>query len=222
MDIIKFWFKVDIKGEDECWDWKGYIRNDSGYGVFRIKGRRRYSHRLSYQLSHNIVLKRTDVIRHFCDNPACCNPKHLILGTHADNVKDRVDRNRSACGENNGRSKLSDKDALKIRELFKNHGLSKAELVRMFNVDPTAIVQVLRGKRKSLGSIENLLKDGNKNIKKSCGENRYLSKLKNNDILAIRILSKKGEKHSSIAKKYNVNPSVISEILSGRAWKHIK
>ena len=40
---------------------------------------------------------------HSCDNPICCNPKHLSKGTHKDNSDDKVRKNRHAFGEKNGR-----------------------------------------------------------------------------------------------------------------------
>lgn len=79
------------------------------------------------------------VLRHTCDNPACVNLNHLIIGTHADNVADRVKRGRSAKGERNGRSKLTKESVIAIRQ---DTTRSKAELARRFNVDPKVIYNV--------------------------------------------------------------------------------
>ncbi|MDE2105826.1 MAG: HNH endonuclease [Patescibacteria group bacterium] len=57
------------------------------------------------------------VVRHTCDNPACCNPLHLMTGTHADNVRDRVTRDRSAKGVKNGRAKLTENQVREIRAM---------------------------------------------------------------------------------------------------------
>lgn len=64
-------------------------------------------------LEHHNYLPQ--VVRHTCDNPRCINPAHLIGGTHADNVRDRVERNRSAIGSRNGRAKLTEGRVRKIR-----------------------------------------------------------------------------------------------------------
>lgn len=74
--------------------------------TLNLKGATNYAHRVSYILFVSPI-KTNDVIRHTCDNPICVNPNHLLKGTHADNVRDRVSRNRSAKDEFNGRSKLT-------------------------------------------------------------------------------------------------------------------
>ena len=78
-----------------------------------------------------------DVIRHTCDNPPCINPAHLRLGTSADNVQDRVDRKRSAKGSGNGRAKLNEEQAKRIRseEFFE----PDMALARKYGVDKKAI-----------------------------------------------------------------------------------
>ncbi|UUV46419.1 HNH endonuclease [Bacillus phage vB_BanS-Thrax3] len=82
------------------------------------------------------------VVRHKCDNPNCINPEHLELGTHADNVRDRVERDRSAKGEGNGRTKLTEEQARFIK-YDENH--NNSELSRMFNVSTKAIRLIKQG-----------------------------------------------------------------------------
>lgn len=89
--------------------WSGNL-DRHGYGY---DGRER-CHRIAWELSRRAPLKAGDVVRHSCDMPACCNPAHLLRGSQNDNVADRVGRARSARGALNGRSVLSNADALSI------------------------------------------------------------------------------------------------------------
>ena len=82
---------------------------------------------------------------HTCDNPPCCEPMHLELGTHEANVADRVQKGRSARGERHGRAKLTADDAAAIKRRRNECAESLANLAREFGVDPRAIAKVLSG-----------------------------------------------------------------------------
>ena len=92
----RFWSKVkrvDKEG-DTCWYWLGCL-NQKGYGHFTVRrGLVRRTHRISYELHHNITLKSEDLILHTCDNRRCVNPDHLYLGSALDNYNDAVSRDR--------------------------------------------------------------------------------------------------------------------------------
>lgn len=85
-----------------------YLDQD-GYGSIQYSLNRKHghyrAHRLVYEIVNNRVLLSEELILHKCDNPACCNPKHLFVGTHNDNVQDKVNKNRQAKGKKNGRYK---------------------------------------------------------------------------------------------------------------------
>ena len=113
----------------------------TGYPRINIGGRPMRLSRVVYQSE---VGKLTDgqVIRHTCDNPLCINPAHLIPGTHADNVLDRVARNRSAKGERNGRAKLTEKQ---VRDILASTNATES-LARQYNVSPKLIYLIRRRK----------------------------------------------------------------------------
>ena len=91
-----FWMLVAKRGPDECWGWYG--RSQRGYGRFRFGGLTQRTHRLAWAFAHGPVPEGMCVCHH-CDNPRCCNPKHLFIGTSADNNADKVAKGRQSRGK---------------------------------------------------------------------------------------------------------------------------
>lgn len=96
----RFWSFVDKSGgPDACWPWQG--AKLKGYGQFRRDGNRRVAHRLAYEYSNGPIVghrPHTDdelVVMHACDNPPCCNPAHLSLGTDLTNIRDMIAKGRA-------------------------------------------------------------------------------------------------------------------------------
>lgn len=87
----RFWKKVEIGNEDECWNWVGAIDTPK-YGAFKYNGKKVNSHRMAWFLTYGEFPEL--LVLHSCDNRKCCNPKHLFLGTHKDNVQDMISKNR--------------------------------------------------------------------------------------------------------------------------------
>lgn len=151
IDVSKrLWRKIARGSDDECWPWIGKC-DSLGYGRINMPGntttghRQALAHRVAYEITtgENIDGK---VIRHCCDNPPCCNPRHLVTGTQADNIEDMVSRKRSATqkGEHNGRSILSEHDVSLIKSRIIN-GDSIASIARMFSVGHSTILHIKAG-----------------------------------------------------------------------------
>lgn len=113
-DVSRFWVDVDNSGEEgECWEWMAAVTS-SGYGNFCINQSWFTAHRVSFFLSTGVQPMGLRVC-HKCDNPICCNPVHLFLGTALDNGADMVSKGRSARGERHGSAVLTVKEVKEIR-----------------------------------------------------------------------------------------------------------
>jgi hypothetical protein len=112
----RFWSKIEIKGPNDCWNWKALL-TDSGHGRFRIEDKLFQAHRVAWKLVNGSIPKGMQIL-HKCDNPSCCNPDHLYCGTHTDNMRDRNTRHPvppEFLGR--GKCKLSAIQIAEIREL---------------------------------------------------------------------------------------------------------
>jgi len=148
------WSKVDKKGEDDCWNWLGY-KNNEGYGRTWINDHGYYAHRVIFNLAfpNTITLNAPEstadsgFLLHTCDNPSCCNPKHLFVGTHADNMADKVAKGRSPdfSGDKGPRAKLTMTQAREARQLRKE-GISTKELAVRFGISLPSMKTLLAGK----------------------------------------------------------------------------
>ncbi|OEU68450.1 MAG: hypothetical protein BBJ57_02225 [Desulfobacterales bacterium PC51MH44] len=127
-----------MKSPDECWEWKGC--KSTGYGIIRYDRKGVYAHRMSWLFTHGSVPDNVCVL-HKCDNPSCCNPDHLFLGTHADNNADMRKKGRAV-----GYRKLSPSDIPEIRRCLKQ-GELQVSIGKKFDVSQQAISHILTGRR---------------------------------------------------------------------------
>lgn len=150
----RFWEKVDKSaGQDGCWLWTAAL-NNKGYGFFYPHhGEREYAHRFSYALAYGPIPEGMKVL-HRCDNPPCCNPAHLFLGTMADNTQDMMKKGRHRkmpMGKDNwrhhrpGKTKLQESDIPIIRSAYEQ-GIRIVDLARQFHVSETTISHVIKRK----------------------------------------------------------------------------
>jgi hypothetical protein len=117
---------------NDCWI--SIKRGHWNYGCIRFNSNNILAHRFSYE---HFVDKIPDgmFVCHHCDNPPCCNPLHLFLGTSLDNNRDRENKGRSntAKGSKCGASKLNENDILEIRKKCKEK-MSYKEIAKEYNI----------------------------------------------------------------------------------------
>ncbi len=151
----KMRFHQYIKKTDTCWEWlKG--RGPQGYGKFWYGNYTWGTHRVAYFLHYGVDPDQL-LVCHTCDNPACCNPDHLFLGTHLDNNRDRDAKGHTykgqthhlaimnKNGENNGRSKLTTNQVIEIRAL-REQGEKWLRLSKRFGVSRRTIKNIVSRK----------------------------------------------------------------------------
>ena len=142
--IKHFAEKVDKRGTEECWEWKGE-KSPQGYGITMAGGRLETAPRLTWQFFFGDIPKGQSVL-HRCDNPSCVNPYHLFLGTQQDNIQDSYKKGRGT------HQKLSWIEVRQIRELYPTGKFSQSVLAEMFGVTQGNISAVCR--RRSYGYID--------------------------------------------------------------------
>ena len=135
-----------------CWPW-GSHRLPTGYGVMNYQGRRTGAHVLAVMLDGRSVPAGM-LVRHTCDNPPCCNPSHLLVGTYADNARDSIERGRNSRGErhsltqrgeNNGHAKLTEDLVREIRRRVRG-GESVRGIARQLQLGEATVSHANKGR----------------------------------------------------------------------------
>lgn len=130
--VERFWAKVAISDPEDCWEWTAARRPD-GYGRFVLPGNRHgRAHIFSYELHRGAVPDGAGVL-HSCDNPPCVNPRHLSVGTQADNMGQMADRRRWP-------RKLTDDQMMEVRD---SPG-SQAAIAQRFGISQSYVSLIKR------------------------------------------------------------------------------
>lgn len=212
---------VSINADTGCWEWQKY-RNEAGYGRITYNGVKWSVHRLSYMVFVGPV--EGNLILHRCDNPCCCNPKHLYAGNHSDNHKDVIRRDRRDKTRHT-KNILDRKTAILAFKLLKTK--SNKEISDILGVGVSSICNIRQKKshqevfdslprhvRNTIVFAKNIRPDGS-------GEQNGSSVLTTEEVLKIRRLYGKGWSILGIKKKFGVSTSTIMRITSFSSWKNL-
>ena len=153
-----FWTMVTCGSASECWPWKRAVFH-MGHGAVHFEGKQDRAHRVAWRLTNGPIPDGLCVLHH-CDNPPCCNPSHLFLGTKTDNSRDRdrkgrqarglrsgryTQPHRTARGERNGRAKIKEFDVVSIRQMRKD-GATLSSIAAKFGISTSQAHRTANGK----------------------------------------------------------------------------
>lgn len=129
---------------EPCWLWKTPCTNSTGR-PYVTYGRKTYTgYAVTYSLYYLgppntiVTLPKGQVLRHTCNNQTCCNPTHLIPGTHTDNMQDMVRAQRN-------NKKLSHKEVIEIRQAIID-GTPHVEIANKYGVSRSTISAIKTGR----------------------------------------------------------------------------
>jgi len=149
---------ICVNDSTGCWEWMKGRSVTGGYGVISVSNKQEKVHRTMWNVTFGDIPKGMCVL-HRCDNPPCCNPDHLFLGTIGENNEDRdkkgrqakgdaITRNRrSFKGDQNPRAKLSYDKAEYIRSRYASGGIRLKDLANELSVTIQSVWMIVKGRR---------------------------------------------------------------------------
>jgi hypothetical protein len=214
--IERFEMQFRKAGPDDCWIWLT-SKDPDGYGRFKGEANgvmEKRAHRFSYRFFVGDI-PPDKCVCHSCDNPPCVNPAHLFLGSNADNIRDKLAKNRhiSARGVDHYKATLTEEQ---VREILKDprpytaiasdYGVRSGLISNIKNrhiwahVDPD--LPVVKGSKRGSGAGRR-------------GKSEHITP---EIVREIRSSTRSGR---ILAEKYGVSIMTISDIRRGKSWKHV-
>lgn len=206
---VRLWKNV-VKGKnpEDCWTFK-LKSNADGYPYLKKNGVATKVSRLMWEIHHGEIQDGLVVRHKKCNNPACVNIAHLLIGTQGQNVQDRVESNRSAhnLGEASGTSKLTDEKVIQIKS--NPDGLLQKQLAKKFGVSDSQISGIVKGHMWPHVSPDLPIRKEHGNATLSDDQVREIRSLKGSMI------------QKDVATKFGVGAPMISQIWSGKRRKDV-
>lgn len=210
---------VDAAG---CFLWQAGCSR-LGYGVIRIGNRNVTAHRASYSAFRRAIPEGLDVC-HRCDVRNCINPAHLFLGTHAENMRDAVEKGRFARGEAKPSAVLTDEQVIELVQRY-NAGELPLDLIQEYGICKATLHSIVKKSKWTHLDRPDAVRfpigarPGSSHQVKGA---RHPNAKVNADIVrTIRADRQRGVKLDDIASKYGITASSVSCICLRKAWRHV-
>ena len=205
----RFYGFVQPEPNSGCWLWTG--ETHKGYGRFKSRAttgwRSEQAQRTGYRL-HRGPIPAGLCVCHKCDNRRCVNPKHLFLGTHADNLADMRAKGRHRYGARHPAARLTEAQAVEIRERWAR-GENRDAIAAEFGVDYRQVWRIGTGRRwRLLGGEVYTARHPRRSL-----AHVHLTDAQHEEIAARR---QKGERLLSIARDYGIAFQRVSRIAHHR------
>lgn len=202
-NVDRFWTKVDRSaGDSRCWPWLAY-RGPKGYGRFFAGGKMWVAHAVAWRIENGEPAHGLFVL-HRCDNPSCCNPRHLFLGTIQDNNRDMVAKGRHGSMVHPERRPRGDSHPARLHPERMARGDRNGS-----RLHPERLA---RGARNGAHT---------KPERVPRGERHGMSKLTESDVRTVRGLARDGRSQRWIASELGVSQGTVAQLLAGKTWRHV-
>jgi hypothetical protein len=233
-DVNRLWSKIPKRRWNQCWPWAAKSSLPSGYGLLTLKsGKQIVASRLVCFLAHGSAPEGKPFALHSCDNPACCNPRHLRWGSSRDNARDAIERGRNSPpprnvswmvrfpdrvrrGADAARAKLNDELVLQLMQK-RAAGASLSVLAAEFGIDKSVVADISKGQcwRHVLSM------PGAPTVEQMQAVRNFRSGAKITPEMAsdIKQRLKAGETGRSIAKRFGLHFASVSDIKRGLTWR---
>ncbi|WP_406170318.1 HNH endonuclease [Streptomyces canus] len=212
----RFWSKVDKAESDACWPFTANTTR-LGYGMFYLDGRNHLAHRVAFFLAHGRWPQPHCL--HSCDNPPCCNPEHLSEGTHQENMRQMIERDRRVplTGELHPSARLTEGDILEAQQL-RDQGWKLSDLAERYGVSLSAVGRALQGRswtQTGAGYEPAIRRAG----EPKRGADHPMAKATPEMVAEIRRRADSGEPRGLLQLAFGLSKSTIQRIVTRTGWR---
>lgn len=214
-DQLKVYFLKNVtqtSNTHDCWLWKG-SRNDQGYGMAFVRRSKIRAHRLAYELFVGPLSSTEDVLHSTtCTSRACVNWHHLRLGTHQENMRDKVLSGSQPRGSRHYRSRLTEVQVRDILRDFHVHGITISRLSDRYGISVVTVHDIVYRKTWTHVLSDQFpppSRDGRSTVTPALVQEMR------------RLYTEQRYSCRALAEKYSLTPDHVRKICLRLAWREV-